>query len=125
MPGATNTYECTEGSPCGTPQDAGAEASFYQMDGGLGACGQTYPDTAMFAAIDSTIMGSESNDNPLCGKTVVVKNTNNGKTASGTVVDKCPGCHTSYGIDLSEGLFQQLDDLGAGVFPVEWWFEDP
>lgn len=123
LPGATYSDDCTESSPCGTPQDSSSEASYYQTEGGYTACGSTEPDSASFVAMNSLIMGSGSNGNPLCGKSITVKNTKTGKTASGTVQDKCPGCHGTHGIDLSQGLFEQLADLSEGVFPVEWWFD--
>lgn len=123
--GASESFCCTAAAPCGTPQAAGAEASFYSMAGGTGACGQSLPDSAMFVAVPAQIMGSLSSGqpaNPLCGLSVMVKNTQTGQVAQGTVQDKCPGCHTSFGIDLSPAMFQSLAPESQGVFPVEWWF---
>jgi hypothetical protein len=127
LTGATESYCCTESSPCGIENDPGAEATYYSMAGGTGACGQSLPDSAMFVAVNSQIMGTLSSGeppNPLCGKTVVVKNHATGKTAQGTVQDKCPGCKTGWGIDLSPAVFDLLADESQGVFPVEWWFTD-
>lgn len=132
LPGANESYAaCTESTPCGTPNDPGAEASFYSMTGsdgviGTGACGSALNAlTTDFVAINEYVMGYLSSGtpmNPLCGVTVTVKNTATGKTATGVCADKCPGCKTSWGIDLSNHLFDQLASESEGVFPVEWWF---
>ena len=37
-----------------------------------------------------------------------------GRSVDVTVVDLCPGCQSGH-IDLSQGAFQQLADLGLGV----------
>jgi len=97
------------------------------MAGGIGSCGQSLPDSQSFVAINQQIMGSLSSGNPpnpLCGKSVTVKNTKTGKSTTGTVADTCPGCKTGWGIDLSPAVFDQLASEADGVFPVEWWFND-
>ena len=42
-----------------------------------------------------------------------------GKTASATVVDKCPEC-ASGSIDVSPAVFTQLADLSVGRIQVSW-----
>jgi len=65
-------------------------------------------------------MGSESNGNPFCGKTVTIAL--NGKTTTAEVVDKCEGCE-GRSIDLSNGAFEDLADMDLGrVHNVVWWF---
>ena len=46
----------------------------------------------------------------------------NGKNIDVTIGDLCPGCATD-GIDLSQGAFAALADLGVGVIPVQWNFK--
>lgn len=106
------------------PLEARAEtftgkATYYAV--GLGACGNTNSDSEMVVALNSAqyqaINGAE------CGKSLSITNPSNGKTASATVVDMCPGCaHGS--LDMSPTLFQQLASggLDEGVFSISWSF---
>ncbi|KAL4763217.1 uncharacterized protein BDW70DRAFT_158062 [Aspergillus foveolatus] len=56
-----------------------------------------------------------------CGRTVTIKY--GGKTATGTVVDKCMGCDNTS-IDLSRHFFGELASFDAGrVSGVEWWLD--
>jgi hypothetical protein len=69
------------------------EITFY--DGGLGACGtvvDTYAEDAI--ALPVGFMGSLSNSNPLCGRTVTIKY--KGVTSTATVKDKCMGCVSRF-----------------------------
>jgi len=62
--------------------------------------------------------GGNSNNNPLCGKTITISY--NGVTSTGTVVDTCEGCDAGS-IDLSPSLFQKFAPLGSGrVGGVTW-----
>lgn len=66
-------------------------------------------------------MGTQSNGNPYCGRTVSIKGTD-GSIHTGTVVDKCMGCE-GYSIDLAPGLFSAVAPAGDGrVGDIEWWF---
>ena len=76
----------------------------------------------------------------LCGKTVKITNTANGKTITARVADTCvsPSCRSSlapqltlpplcrcpgcgYGsLDLSEGAFGALGSYSSGVLPIAW-----
>ncbi|CAK7198202.1 hypothetical protein SEUCBS139899_000860 [Sporothrix eucalyptigena] len=97
------------------------DMTYYTV--GVGACGndQTGDDlTENIVAINVEQMGSLSNDNPMCGKTITIQA--NGNTATATVQDKCMGC--AYGaIDVSEKVFLAIfGDLSVGRAEVTWWF---
>lgn len=97
------------------------DITFYDTEG-TSACGDSNIDGYSYDAIalPYAFMGTQSNDNPYCGKTITIKNGD--KTATGTVIDKCMGC-TGMSIDLSRHLFDQLADESLGrVSGVEWWF---
>ena len=65
-------------------------------------------------------MGTQSNGNPYCGRTVSIKGTD-GSIHTGTVADKCMGC-TGHSIDLTPVLFQAVAPAGDGrVGDIEWW----
>ncbi|KXH59754.1 SCP-like extracellular protein [Colletotrichum salicis] len=86
---------------------------------GLGACGWTDNDNSMIVAISHIKMGSQSNGNPLCGKTVRIQA--EGKAVDVKVTDKCMGC-AENDIDVSPAVFKALlGDLGRGrVSGVTW-----
>jgi expansin (peptidoglycan-binding protein) len=43
----------------------------------------------------------------------------NGKTATATIMDLCPGC--AYGdLDMSPSLFQNFADPDVGTFAMTW-----
>ena len=93
LTGAQCGWSCSPGSACA------GNITFYSPSQGAGACpspgNEAYPDTYPAVAIDVSMMGSLSSGTPvnsLCGKTVQITNTANGKKAQGTVVDKCGGC---------------------------------
>jgi len=89
-------------------------------DAGLGACGwETDGSTENVVALSHIMMGTQSNGNPYCGKTITVKL--NGKSITAKVVDKCMGC-AMYAIDLSNVAFSSLADMGVGRTQVEWFF---
>jgi len=101
------------GGPSGT-----GDITFYSL--GLTSCGQSYSDTDAVVALSHLVMnnGANSNNNPLCGKTITI--TYNGVTKTGTVVDTCEGCNAGS-IDLSPSLFQAFGPLTAGRIPgVQW-----
>ena len=65
-------------------------------------------------------MGTQSNGNPFCDKTISVSA--NGKTITATVRDKCMGCPMDT-IDGTEKMFMELfGSLDGGRLPVKWWF---
>ncbi|KAI8956441.1 RlpA-like double-psi beta-barrel-protein domain-containing protein-containing protein [Daldinia sp. FL1419] len=77
---------------------------------GLGACGVTSTESEAVVAMSPSQDGN-------CGRTVSISY--NGKTASATVVDKCPGC-AGDSIDVSPSVFEQLESLDAGRVQVTW-----
>ncbi|KAI2618019.1 RlpA-like double-psi beta-barrel-protein domain-containing protein-containing protein [Hypomontagnella submonticulosa] len=77
---------------------------------GLGACGRTNSDADAVVAMSPNQYGH-------CGQKINIHY--NGKTASATVVDKCPGCGGDS-IDVSPSVFQTLAPLSAGRVQVTW-----
>ncbi|KAI1500830.1 RlpA-like double-psi beta-barrel-protein domain-containing protein-containing protein [Biscogniauxia marginata] len=82
---------------------------------GLGSCGTTNSDSEHVVALASSQFASSSP----CGKTIEI--TKDGKTATATVVDKCPSC-AEGSIDVSSTVFQSLADLSVGRTTVTWKF---
>jgi hypothetical protein len=75
----------------------------------------------MTLALPVGLMGSQSNGNPFCGKTVSIKGTD-GSIHQGTVTDKCMGCEGDS-IDLTPALFNAVAPGGDGrVHGIQWWF---
>lgn len=105
--------ECSKGSSCT------GDITHYDTTG-YGACGwQSDGKVENVLALSHLLMGTQSNGNPYCGKTVTVKL--NGKSIVAKVVDKCMGCE-KHAIDLSEAAFSQLEDMSVGRTQVEWYF---
>jgi len=102
------------GGPSGT-----GDITFYSL--GLTSCGQTYSDSDAVVALSHLVMnnGGNSNNNPLCGKTITI--TYNGITKTGKVVDTCEGC-AAGNIDLSPSLFQAFAPESAGRVPGVSWY---
>lgn len=71
---------------------------------------------------DQARYGDSSNASPLCGKKVIITNTQNGKSVTVTVADDCPTCKNSNSIDLSVAAFQKIADESAGEVPISWVF---
>ncbi|KAL7901669.1 expansin module family protein [Trichoderma sp. SZMC 28014] len=97
------------------------DITYYTV--GLGSCGvdNTGDDlTQNLVAINWEQMGTQSNGNPMCGKTITINA--GGKTTTALVVDKCMGC--AFGsIDVSEAVFTDLfGGLSVGRAPVSWSF---
>ncbi|KAF8554685.1 hypothetical protein OG21DRAFT_1375938, partial [Imleria badia] len=84
---------------------------------GLGACGGENTDEDKIVALSPPMYGSGGH----CNKRVKITNTANGKTAYGTVRDKCPGCGADD-LDMSIGLFEELGNLSTGVLHISWDF---
>lgn len=121
---ATSAASSGDSGSGGTPSDAfNGDLTWYTI--GLGACGEddTGKDmTDPIVALSYLLMGTESNDNPYCGKTITISY--GGKTATATVKDKCMGC-AIHAIDVSQLVFTEvIGDLGVGRAPVTWWFND-
>lgn len=103
-----------------TSMGGSGDLTFYVL--GLGACGwndagKDYSE--YYVAISAQVMGAQSNDNPLCGRTITV--VANGKSVVATVRDKCADCAANH-IDGTKRLFLDLfGDLDLGRQPVEWY----
>jgi hypothetical protein len=92
-------------------------------DGGLGACGTAVDTNADFAiALPYEFMGTLSNTNPYCGRSVTLYNPTSGTTVQATVRDKCMGCQ-DRAIDCTNILFSQItDNIGNGrMSGIQWW----
>jgi hypothetical protein len=113
--GLSSSSTCSSGSPCT------GDLTFYQA--GLGACGlTTNGDKEMVIALPHDLMGTQSNDNPYCSKTVTISY--KGTSITAKVVDKCMGC-TGYSIDLSNLAFSSLRiSFNQGRVTSIWYFND-
>ncbi|EIN04075.1 hypothetical protein PUNSTDRAFT_138805 [Punctularia strigosozonata HHB-11173 SS5] len=101
------------------------DVTFFEP--GLGACGQTNSASDSIVAISSTLFQSlqgataNPNANPVCGKTITANF--QGKTATVTIVDACPGC-AQFDLDFSPAAFSQLADPSVGrLTGVTWDFD--
>ncbi|KPM44746.1 hypothetical protein AK830_g1770 [Neonectria ditissima] len=117
---ASDDSSSDESSSGGSDSHSG-ELTYYDV--GLGACGEDdtgNDDTENIVALSHLLMGTQSNGNPMCGKTITIKS--NGKTATATVRDKCMGCDYDN-IDVSRKVYEALwGGLGTGRTKAEWWF---
>ncbi|OKL58977.1 hypothetical protein UA08_05758 [Talaromyces atroroseus] len=78
----------------------------------------SYCDTANDGETENVVaLSYEVMDESLCGASITVEY--EGKTATGTVVDKCMGCD-AQAIDMSRAMFGDLSDLSAGRITVSW-----
>ncbi|XXH02576.1 hypothetical protein Hte_008953 [Hypoxylon texense] len=88
---------------------------------GLGACGKYNSESDHIVALAPAQYGSDANPNKakVCGRKISIHY--GGKTATATVVDKCPGC-ASGSIDVSPAVFKQLAGLDRGRVKVTWGY---
>lgn len=102
------------------------EATYFYQNGNAGACGNYNSDSAYIVAIDSAWWPNyESGGSDLCGTSLTITNTNNGKSAVATVADVCPTCASAGSLDMSTGLFSDLAGSNwesMGTFPISWSF---
>ncbi|KAF8147951.1 RlpA-like double-psi beta-barrel-protein domain-containing protein-containing protein, partial [Mycena galopus ATCC 62051] len=94
-------------------------ATYYDPDGGRGACPPSYPvinNGDMAVALGA----GNWNSGKYCGKTMLV--TYGSKTISVVIEDLCPGCQGTNGIDLTEGAMAAMDSnyYQHGVDTVQW-----
>ncbi|KAF5015615.1 hypothetical protein F66182_12993, partial [Fusarium sp. NRRL 66182] len=112
-PAATSTG--TSGSSGSGPSGTG-DGTYYDTATSLSA--PSYCDTANDGTTENVVALSQAIMNEsLCGATITV--TYDGKTATGTVVDKCMGCDAES-IDMSRAMFGDLASLDAGRITVSW-----
>lgn len=109
----SSSGECSSGTPCS------GDITYYEA--GLGACGLTNNgETDAVVALPHGFMGTQSNGNPYCGKSITISK--NGKTIQATVMDKCMGC-VGRDLDLSNKAFKDLGvEFDVGRTTAEWWF---
>ncbi|KAI2634805.1 RlpA-like double-psi beta-barrel-protein domain-containing protein-containing protein [Hypomontagnella submonticulosa] len=88
---------------------------------GLGACGKWNSEADHIVALAPAQYGHDANPNKakVCGRKINIHY--NGKSATATVVDKCPGC-ASGSIDVSPSVFKQLAPLSKGRVKVTWGY---
>lgn len=94
-------------------------------DGGLGACGwDVNTSSDLQIALPVGFMGSLSNSNPYCGRSVTLYNPTSGTTVQAKVGDKCMGC-VDRAIDCTDALFSAITDgTGDGrVAGIQWWLD--
>ncbi|KEF56348.1 uncharacterized protein A1O9_07929 [Exophiala aquamarina CBS 119918] len=116
----------TAGSTTGTCEGSGATCvgDVTHWDGGLGACGWNVDTNSQMAiALPHAFMGTQSNGNPYCGRSVTLVNPTSGTTVQATVGDKCMGCE-GRSIDCTDALFNAITDgKGDGrLSGIQWYF---
>ncbi|KIW31871.1 uncharacterized protein PV07_03460 [Cladophialophora immunda] len=109
----------------GTCEGSGdaCQGDVTHWDGGLGACGWNVDTSSDYEiALPYAFMGTQSNGNPYCGRSVTLYNPTSGTTVQATVGDKCMGC-TDRAIDCTDALFNAITDgTGDGrVSGIQWW----
>ncbi|KAK8858920.1 hypothetical protein IAR55_003151 [Kwoniella newhampshirensis] len=97
------------------------QATYFEV--GLGACGWNNVDSDYIVAVNSAQYGLNGYGGN-CGQSLIITNTDNGKSVTASVADECPTC--SWGsLDLSPSLFAALTDgnMDLGVFPISWHYK--
>lgn len=111
--GTSNASSGSSSSSSGTFYSGGVGTFYYQY-GVAGSCGTVHADSDKIVAVSAIVMNSA-----LCGKTITLTNTKNGKTVNAVIADTCPGCGDGgASIDCSTGTFDALADESDGTFPV-------
>jgi len=123
-PLSSNVAKDTVGSD-GACQGSGdaCQGDVTHWDGGLGACGWSVDSNSQYQiALPFAFMGTQSNGNPYCGRSVTLFNPTSGTTVQATVGDKCMGC-VDRAIDCTNVLFDAITD-GEGdgrMSGIQWW----
>ncbi|KAF7349686.1 Non-Catalytic module family EXPN protein [Mycena sanguinolenta] len=94
-------------------------ATYYDPNGGYGACGSILQNTDYIVALGPNDWDSGAH----CGQTVTVQYS--GKSVQVVVQDLCPGCQGDHGIDLTEPAMNTLDTnyIFDGKISVVWNFD--
>jgi hypothetical protein len=101
----------------------GGFATYFWQGNNAGACGKVNPDDHYGIAIDSHGWWPDYNSgspSPLCGKEIIITNTNNGRTVKAAVWDVCPTCVSDNSLDLSHGAFDAIASDADGMVPITW-----
>ncbi|KAG6294076.1 hypothetical protein E4U09_002729 [Claviceps aff. purpurea] len=97
------------------------DITYYAV--GMGACGHDdsgKDNSENIVALSHLMMGTQSNGNPMCGKTITIYG--NGRSTTATILDKCMGCNHDD-IDVSEKVYKELyGSLDSGRMPISWSF---
>jgi len=113
--------DSNSGGGSGTVYSGGVATFFYQ-NGNPGACGNYNSDSTPLVAIDTAWWGNTGETSPLCGLSVEITNTQNGKSVTALIQDACPTCENGNSMDLSTGAFDQIADESEGEVPITWQF---
>ncbi|KAJ7737412.1 RlpA-like double-psi beta-barrel-protein domain-containing protein-containing protein [Mycena maculata] len=99
-------------------QSFNAEATYYDTDGGFGACGTQLQNSDFAVALSEDTWDGGAH----CGESITVDY--NGASVIVTVEDLCPGC-SGDNIDLVEAAMAALDSnyVNDGIIPVTWFFD--
>ncbi|CCO32294.1 hypothetical protein BN14_06350 [Rhizoctonia solani AG-1 IB] len=127
-PGEQQPTSSSSYAPAATPTSSnsgsetytGGHGTYFYQNGVAGACGTVHNDNDNIVAVDYRRYGDLSKQSDLCGKKVLVTNTNNGKSVVCTVADACPTCDNGNSLDLSEGAFKSLASLDEGLIPIKY-----
>ncbi|KIK62421.1 hypothetical protein GYMLUDRAFT_72655 [Collybiopsis luxurians FD-317 M1] len=111
---STPTSSSASASSTSSVQTGGFGTFFYQ-NGVAGACGTVHSDSDYVFAMDSAIYSQS-----ICGKSVTITNTANGKSVTGVVADECPTCNNANSIDMSLAAFQAIGALSTGLLDITW-----
>lgn len=98
------------------------QATYFFQYGNPGACGNYNADSTPLVALDWRLYGASWPPSQYCGRSLTIKNLDNGKTVKAIVADMCPSCESKYSLDLSTGAFDKIGDRDTGVLPIEWWW---
>ncbi|KAK0464410.1 uncharacterized protein EV420DRAFT_1040451 [Desarmillaria tabescens] len=86
---------------------------------GKGNCGYIDGNNDKILAMSKSFYDANGGSN--CNQWVSIVNEGNGKSAYGLLRDSCESCGWDD-IDMSPGLFEELDDLSTGELTVKWHF---
>jgi len=105
----------------------------YYDSTGLGSCGIVLTDNDPIVAVshflyDKMAVGSNPNNNPLCGLKIRAERfdeqVNAKRSVDLTVMDRCTGCQPKD-IDVSPAMFSKLADPVKGRVDVTWAWLSP
>ncbi|KAI8852917.1 RlpA-like double-psi beta-barrel-protein domain-containing protein-containing protein [Chytridium lagenaria] len=104
------------------------DGTYYNPAGGYGACGTILRDSDNIVALASSYFNQftpngNPNRNTLCNRCILATSLATGRSIRVTVQDSCPGCK-GHDLDLSEGAFRAIDDVGKGRIKVTWTYCD-
>lgn len=103
--------------------------SFYGVDNppsdsAVPACDKgSHYNTKYYVAMNSGMYddaktGSDSRSSTFCDKCIKIKY--KGNWVVGRIVDRCPGCPSDGGLDVSPTIFQTLEKLSTGIIKTDW-----